>query len=64
MALIPEDTRDKYFWLAWALGASFWIEWVDCRSARSVAGQQQRRGVMVLSLVAAGGVLIHANSAS
>lgn len=62
-ALIPDETRDKYFWLAPALAAVILAELVILDRLAALPGSSSVAGAVVLSMLVAGGVLLHASSA-
>lgn len=58
--VIPESNRDEIVWLAPALAAVIWANWMLLELAAASPGSSSVAAVVILSLFAAGGVLIHA----
>jgi hypothetical protein len=62
-SVIPQEVRDKYLWLAPAFAVVVWALWVILDRVAAEPGSGSVAVCMTLSLLAAGGVLIHAGSA-
>jgi hypothetical protein len=59
---LPEDSREKFVWLAPAFAATIWLQWVILDRLAAQPGSSSLALCLTLALLTASGVLIHAGT--